>query len=70
MLERFGTSEAKCAATPMEASSKFDCNEQNIEIAYQQLIGALMYLAINSRLDIAFVTSFLSQFNVNHTNQH
>lgn len=30
---------------------------------YQQLIGALMYLAVLTRPDISFCISYLSQFN-------
>lgn len=72
LLARFSISEAKCISTPIEVGSKFDCNDkQSIDnVPYQQLIGALMYLAVNSRSDIAFSTSFLSQFNMNHTDQH
>lgn len=45
-------------------------NRVLIMLPYQQLIGALMYLAVNSRPDIAFATSFLSQFNIDHTEQN
>jgi len=57
LLDRFNLSEAKGAATPMVISSKFDLNNtEKINVPFQQLI-ALMYLVINSRPDIAFVTS-------------
>lgn len=63
-------SEAKC--TSMQIGFKFACDDkQSINnVPYQQLIGALIYLAVNSRPDIAFATSFLSQFNIDHTEQN
>lgn len=62
-------SEEKCTSTPMQTGFKFACDDkQSINnVPYQQLIDALMYLVVNSRLDIAFAISFLSQFNIDHT---
>lgn len=40
------------------------------EYPYQNLIGCLMYLTVNSRPDIAYVTSYLSQFNTCFTKEH
>lgn len=37
---------------------------------YQRLIGALMYLAIFTRPDIAFVVNFFNQFNTNYSDEH
>ncbi|XP_037951342.1 secreted RxLR effector protein 161-like [Teleopsis dalmanni] len=37
---------------------------------YQSLIGALMYLAVTTRPDIAFAVNFLSQFNSNYNVEH
>lgn len=71
LLVRFNLTEAKDVVTPMEVGSKLNYNEkENIDVPYQQLIGALMFLAVNTRPDIAFVTSYLSQFNLNHDAQH
>ena len=39
-------------------------------IPYQNLIGALMYLAVFTRPDIAHAVSVLSQFNANYGTQH
>lgn len=36
---------------------------------YQHLIGALMYLAVTTRPDIAYAVNFMSQFNSNY-NDH
>lgn len=40
------------------------------DVPYQELIGCLLYLSTNTRPDIAYVVSFLSQFNSKHTKFH
>lgn len=40
------------------------------ELPYRELIGALTYLAVATRLDIAFTVSSLSQFNNSYSNIH
>lgn len=37
---------------------------------FQRLIGALMYLAVSTRPDIAYTVNFLSQFNTNYSTEH
>ncbi|XP_071626304.1 uncharacterized protein [Temnothorax longispinosus] len=37
---------------------------------FQRLIGALMYLAVSTRPDIAYAVNFLSQFNTNYSTEH
>ncbi len=37
---------------------------------YQQLIGSLLYLSTNTRPDISYAVSFLSQFNCCYTSTH
>jgi len=66
LLNKFSLSKAKDVVTPMTIDSKFDFNDKKIDVSFQQLIDALMYLAVNTEPDIAFATSFLSQFNLNH----
>lgn len=41
-----------------------------IDVVYQQLIGSLMYLSVTTRPDIAYAVSYLSQFNLKHSNEH
>lgn len=68
LLNRFNMTQCKPATTPMESGCKLvrpdhaDYKIMNV-FPYQQLIGGLLYLAVTTRPDIAFVTSFLSQFN-------
>ena len=54
---------AMCPKTEEEAKRM-----QNIP--YQELIGALMYLALFTRPDIAHAVSVLGQFNANYGTQH
>lgn len=37
---------------------------------YQEVIGCLLYLSTNTRPDISYIVSFLSQFNANHKAEH
>ncbi|KAK2578490.1 hypothetical protein KPH14_002051 [Odynerus spinipes] len=75
VLKRFGMSEANPAVTPGEANHNFsrttkaEDKKRNSQ-SYQELIGALMYLAVATRPDIAFVVSYLGQFNHSHTEEH
>lgn len=41
-----------------------------VDFPYQSLIGCLMYIAINTRPDIAHATRFLSQFNSWYSEEH
>ena len=67
ILERFGMSNCKSVSTPIDHALKLESTpkgtpsfEQNL---YQQMIGALLYLVTCTRLDLAFIISFLSQFS-------
>lgn len=71
LLNRFGMTEAKAAATPMAANTKLEkATTNDSEYPYQQLIGGLLYLAVCTRPDIAYVSSLLSQFNTCYDNTH
>lgn len=75
VLERFGMSYCKPMATPMEFKcellkrEKVDVNFMS-SVPYQSAIGALMYLAVTTRPDIAFSVNYLSQFNNNYNEEH
>ncbi|XP_054819004.1 secreted RxLR effector protein 161-like [Prosopis cineraria] len=63
---RWGIDKASICKTPIASAqtlSKYDSNKLTLadSISYRKLVGSLQYLA-NTRLDIAFVVSKLSQF--------
>jgi len=67
MLHRFGMTESKPVATPIEPGIKLKRENQSRgndkeDRPYKQLVGALMYLAVCTRPDIAHAISYLSQF--------
>ncbi|KAL7724406.1 hypothetical protein ACLKA6_008753 [Drosophila palustris] len=67
--------ECKPALTPIEAKSTLQRPEDADELEmnkypYQNIIGALMFLAVTTRPDIAYAVSFLSQFNANYNGEH
>lgn len=72
VLERFNMSDCNPVSTPLDPSMKLDVStsETNVDVPYQHLIGCIMYLAVCTRPDIAFVASYLSQFNVAHSDDH
>lgn len=75
ILDRFGMAECKSAWTPMEANCKLSIPAMKDEgimskFPYQRLIGALMYLAVTTRPDIAYAVNFMSQFNSNYNQEH
>lgn len=45
-------------------------NKLEVKVPYRELIGSLIYVSRCTRPDIAFVTSYLSQFNANPEKQH
>jgi hypothetical protein len=66
ILKKFGMLNLKPMATPMVTNTKklimSSSNSDKIDLnLYKQLIGSLMYL-INTRPDICYVVSSLSQF--------
>ncbi|XP_073962727.1 UDP-galactose 4'-epimerase isoform X2 [Choristoneura fumiferana] len=64
LLKKYALQNAKEFDTPL-ANSKLAADSEGKESTYdyQQIIGCLMYLAVNTRPDIAFAASYLSQFN-------
>ena len=75
VLDRFGMSDSKPVATPMDPGTKLEKDEgesspNEEELPYRELIGSLMYLAVCTRPDIAFAVSYLSQFNSCYNKSH
>ncbi|XP_043470226.1 uncharacterized mitochondrial protein AtMg00240-like [Leptopilina heterotoma] len=67
ILDCFGMTECKPVGTLMDSNVKLikpDATNQGEEkVPYRELIGALMYLAVSTRPDIAYTVSSLSQLN-------
>lgn len=62
ILQRFGFDECKPVQTPMlKGIDKTQINEPDSSYPYRQVVGALMYLMIGTRPDIAFSISYLSR---------
>jgi hypothetical protein len=69
ILERFGLSNCSTVQTPMnpglvltkEDSAKTE--KEKAEIPYLEAVGALQYLALHTRPDIAYAVGYLGRFN-------
>ena len=74
MLSQFKLTECNQVSTPMDPGvqlSKLLCpttkeeTEEMDKVPYMNAVGALMYLAIGTRPDIAYSVAKLAQFNTN-----
>ena len=80
LLRRFGMDECKPALTPSEVNAKVAKNEETVSNRgryfnqgsrpYRELIGALMYLSVGTRPDIANTVAKLAQFSVCPLDMH
>ena len=74
LLAKYNMSNAKSTTTPFEKGTKLKLVVINDKLCnlklYQELTGSLNYLAVFTRLDIAFAVSKLSKFNANPTTIH
>lgn len=65
ILERFGFQDCKPVSTPMtkepETGKEIRESEKRTDFPYRQAVGALMYLMVGTRPDLAFSVSFLSR---------
>lgn len=67
--------DSRIVTTPLTPGTKLERNEAELgpnekSLPYRELIGALMYLAVCTRPDIAYAVSYLSQFNCCYGMQH
>ena len=76
ILERFGMQQAKGVNTPMvnqnalvHADKGYQADNSTITW-YQQAVGSLMYAMMETRFDIAYAVSTVSQFASNPTPEH
>lgn len=75
VLKRFGMNDCKAVSTPIALGVKLTKSTDKEEGVfedhpYQELIGAMMYIAIGTRPDIAHAVSMFSQFNSCHKKEH
>jgi len=61
VLERFGMSNCKPVATPMDKNKSHEKveGEEECDMLYEQLIGSLGWIAIGTRPDILFAISYI-----------
>ena len=70
IVDRFGMTNSKPVATPMEEPKSknarleviTDDDQDAVGVPYREAIGSLMYLMIGSRPDIAFAVGKLARF--------
>lgn len=70
MLQRFDMIDCKPVTTPMEPGLRLEKAKESKGNPYRELIGSLMYAAVATRPDLMFCTSYLSQFNDAHAEEH
>ena len=74
VLERFGQTNARFAATPLPAGYKptenKDPADSSLRSKFQSVIGSLLYIMLGTRPDIAYAVTKMSQFAVNPSREH
>lgn len=72
LLKRFDMEDCKPVSTPVTKENIEDVNEQKVcdpQIPYRQAVGALMYLMVSTRPDIAFAVGLASRKLENYTEE-
>lgn len=75
ILERFGMVEYNPVSVPIDpqgiiTSSNLRDSKLASDVPYREIAGSLLYLSTNSRLDIAYAVSYVSQHMTNPTVTH
>ena len=74
VLQRFNMQECNGVHTPMEPGRRLvaaqDSNKLMDQREYQSLVDSLMYIAVETRPDLAFALSVLSKYNSKPTTDH
>ena len=79
ILTRFGMTDCNIQQTPVETGTVLSLRNalsspekaaEMVKIPYRELTGALIWISVISRPDIAFVASHLAQFNMNPGRTH
>ncbi len=63
-LEEFGMSACKPQSTPCDANAHLSKQSKSVadEVPYMEVIGSLLYLAVNTRPDISYAVGVLSKY--------
>lgn len=73
ILERFNFGECKKVNTPMiksdDQGKNLESEKKNTNFPYRQAVGALLYLMLGTRPDLAYSVGFLSRSLENHTTE-
>lgn len=73
VLERFGMSDCKPSAIPMETRLKLEKEKdqkKRTDKPYRELVGCLMYLMVTSRPDLSAAVTYFASFQCCPTNEH
>ena len=76
ILRDYGMADCKPAATPMDTNLNLNPAENGyealseIKLWYQGAVGALMYLMLGTRPELAFAISVVSRYSANPTDAH
>jgi transposase InsO family protein len=70
ILERFGMANSKQAKTPTSLERLTKIKETSVTCPYQEAVGALLYLSISTRPDIAYAVHAVSKHIKAHGDDH
>lgn len=74
IIRRFGTAECKPVDIPTNPGTKLvkltEVNDEDKKLPYRNLVGALNYLSLATRLNISYACCFLGQYNNCHNCFH
>jgi len=74
ILRHFGMFESKPIGTPLDPGTKLrrnrDFDTRSGTLLYRKLVGAMIYLVMSTRPDIAHAVSYLSQYNDCYDSTH
>ena len=72
VLQRFRMDTCHSVSTPLDLGTKWNVPTDTAEVnfPYQELVGCLMYLAVSTRPDIAYVTNCLARYVSAPTTTH
>ena len=72
VMERFGQDvmNAKMPKTPMKGPLKPGTVMRTVERPYRQILGALLFVAIGTRMDVTFAVTHLCRHSKAYTDEH